>query len=183
MTSVVFPTYLLARMLVSQRWALFAAAGAATIPALAYSEMLLEEPLAYPWAALCFFLLAKALVTRRPAWIVGAALACLVAPLVRGQLAVIIGGAVLAMAAFWFVGDGGRRLRRNWTGWDWVGFVVLGDLRAQRHQRDRVASLGIWQISTQYHKGAHDQGRVLGGRRADDRPWRPAHDRAASARS
>ncbi|MFL5936579.1 MAG: hypothetical protein ACJ76U_07015, partial [Gaiellaceae bacterium] len=33
MTAVVFPTYLLARTLVSRRWALFAAAGAATIPA------------------------------------------------------------------------------------------------------------------------------------------------------
>src|SRR5205823_2607906 len=44
MTAVVFPTYLLARTLVSKPWALFAAAGAAMIPALAYSSMLLVEP-------------------------------------------------------------------------------------------------------------------------------------------
>ena len=41
MTAVVFPTYLLARMIVSRGWALFAAAGSAMIPALAYSSMLL----------------------------------------------------------------------------------------------------------------------------------------------
>jgi hypothetical protein len=153
MTSVIFPTYLLARMLVSRRWALFAAAGAAMIPALAYSEMLLLEPLAYPWAALCFFLLAKAFATRRAGWIGAAAAACLLAPLVRDQLAVIVGGVVLAAAAFWFVGEGGRRLRRNWTRWDWVGFVVLGVCVLS--VLDVIAShrWGIWQVSTQDHKG------------------------------
>ena len=48
MTAVVFPTYGLARMVVSKPWALFAAAGAGAIPALYYSSMLVEEPLAYP---------------------------------------------------------------------------------------------------------------------------------------
>ena len=125
MTAILFPTYLLARMLVSRRWALFAAAGAAMIPALAYSSMLLLEPLAYPWAALCFYLLAKALVTRRPVWMAAAAGACLLAPLVRDQLALIIAGGVAATIVFWFLGAGGSRLRRNWTRWDWTGFVVL----------------------------------------------------------
>ena len=68
MTSVIFPTYFLARMLVSRNAALFAAAAAATIPALAYGPMIIAEPLAYPYAALCFFLIAKALVVRGRAW-------------------------------------------------------------------------------------------------------------------
>jgi hypothetical protein len=153
MTSVVFPTYLLARMLVSRRWALFAAAGAAMIPALAYSSMLLVEPLAYPWAALCFYLLAKALATRRPHWIAAAAVACLLAPQVRSQLAVLVAGAVAAVALFWFTGGGGRRLRRNWTRWDWVGFVVLAlcavsalDVIASHHS-------AVWKVSTELHQG------------------------------
>ena len=175
MTTVVFPTYLLARTLVSRRWALFAAAGAATIPALAYSSMLLEEPLAYPWAALCFLALAKALATRRPGWIGAAALVCLVAPLVRNQLAVIVGGAVLAAAVFWFVGEGGRRLRRNWTRWDWVGFVVLGVCALSVLDVIAAHRWGIWQVSTQFHKARDDRGRALGGGVADDRPRRPAH--------
>ena len=153
MTSVVFPAYLLARMLVSRRWALFAAAGAAMIPALAYSSMLLLEPLAYPWAALCFYLLAKALVTRRPAWIAAAAGACLLAPLMRDQLALIIAGGVAAAIVFWFLGAGGSRLRRNWTRWDWAGFVVL--LICAMSVLEVVAShhWAILQISTQYHEG------------------------------
>ncbi len=51
--------------------ALFAAAGAGAIPALAYSGYIVEENLAYPFAALCFFLIAKAVVASRrgtPAW-------------------------------------------------------------------------------------------------------------------
>src|SRR5439155_11760679 len=86
MTSVVFPTYFLARTLVSKRSAIFAAAAAAAVPALAYSTMLLEEPLAYPFAMLSFFLAAKALAVRSPGWIAAAIAAAVVAPLVRGEL-------------------------------------------------------------------------------------------------
>ena len=50
MTATVFPAYGLARMVVS-RWPALAAAGAATVvPALAYSSIIVEEPLAYPLA-------------------------------------------------------------------------------------------------------------------------------------
>ena len=153
MTSVLFPTYLLARMLVSRRWALFAAAGAAMIPALAYSSMLLLEPLAYPWAALCFYLLVKALVTRRPMWMAAAAGACLLAPLVRDQLALIIAGGVVAAVLFWFLGAGGSRLRRNWTRWDWAGFVLL--LICAVSVLEVIAShrWAVLQLSTEQYKG------------------------------
>ncbi len=150
MTSVVFPTYLLARMLVSRRWALFAAAGAATIPALAYSSMLLLEPLAYPWAALCFYLLVKALVTRHPGWAVAAAAACWLAPAARSQLALVIPAAGLSVVLFWFVGDGGRRLRRNWTRWDWIGFIMLALATVVVVNAIGVHHSPAWQLSTQY---------------------------------
>ena len=48
MTSVIFPTYFLARLVVRRGWALFAAAGAAAIPSLAYSSWIVEETWAYP---------------------------------------------------------------------------------------------------------------------------------------
>ena len=48
MTSVTFPAYALARMLVSRGAALFVAAGAAVIPALIYSSFIITEPLATP---------------------------------------------------------------------------------------------------------------------------------------
>jgi hypothetical protein len=125
MSAVVFPTYWLGRMIMSKRWALLAAATAAAIPAMVYSSFLVEEPLAYPFAALCFFLIAKAL-TRRTRWWIGAAIfTALLAPAVRGQLAVIPG--VLFLAAlfrFW----GSERMRAWRTGWsrgDWIGAFVL----------------------------------------------------------
>jgi hypothetical protein len=153
MTSVVFPAYLFARMLVSKQWALFAAAGAAMIPALAYSSMVLVEPLAYPWAALCFYLLAKALVTRRPLWVTAAAAACLLAPRVRSELAVIAAAAVGSVLAFWFMGDGGRRLRRNWTSWDWTGFVVLSICAFAVLNAVAVHRSPVWELATQHHLG------------------------------
>ena len=61
MTAVVFPTYFLARTIVGKPASLFAAAGAGAVPALAYSQVISEEALAYPYAALCFFLIAKAI--------------------------------------------------------------------------------------------------------------------------
>src|SRR5436305_3507813 len=149
MAAVVFPTYLLARTLVSRNWALFAAAGAAMIPALAYSSMLLIEPLAYPWAALCFYLVARALATRRPAWIGGAVAACAIAPLVRSQLIVIVAGAMAAAVFFWFIGEGGRRVRRNWSTWDWVGFVVLAICIASLVDVIAAHRYGVWAVVTQ----------------------------------
>ena len=62
MTSVLFPTYFLARLVVRRGWALFASIGAAAIPSLAYSSWIVEETVAYPYAAFCFFLIAKALI-------------------------------------------------------------------------------------------------------------------------
>ena len=153
MSAVVFPVYLLARTLVSRRWALFAAAGAAMIPALAYSSMLLVEPLAYPWAALCFYLIARALATRRLAWMVGAVAACLVAPLIRSQLVVIIAGAVAAAVLFWFIGEAGRRLRRNWSRWDWAGFVALAICAAVAVNAAASHRSGVWAAVTQNELG------------------------------
>jgi hydrogenase-4 membrane subunit HyfE len=153
MTAVVFPTYGLARMVVSKRWAMFAATGAALIPALAYSSMLLLEPVAYPWATLCFYLLARALVTRGAAWIAVATVACLAAPLVRLQLVTIVAGAVAAAAIFWFAGAGGHRLRRNWGPWHWSGFVVLAICAAGLLDVLVAHQSHVWSVATENRSG------------------------------
>jgi hypothetical protein len=125
MSSAMFPTYFLARMLVGRTAALFAGTATAAIPALAYSAFLLEEPLAYPWAALCLFLIVKSLATRSRWWIAAAVAACLLAGLVRDQLAVMpVVYAAAAIFVFW-TSERARRWRSQWSRWDWVGFVVL----------------------------------------------------------
>ena len=85
----VVPTYLLARMIATPRAALFAAAGTASVPALAYAPMILEEPLSYPYAALAFFLIAMALARRTVWWITPAVVVALMVGLVRGELGVL----------------------------------------------------------------------------------------------
>lgn len=126
MTSAIFPTYFLARMVVTRPWALFAAVGAVAAPALAYSSFLTEEPPAYPTAALCFFLIAKALATRTRGWILGAGAAVIVAPFVRGELAVLLAVYALAVLFLLWTSVAAKRWRSGWSRWDWAGAIVLG---------------------------------------------------------
>ncbi len=125
MTSVVFPAYWLARLLVSPLFALFAAAGAGSIPAFLYSSMFVEETLAYPYATLCLFLIVKGLTTRRHGWLGAALFASLLAPVVRGELTVL--PAVYLIAVLFLVWTSGeaRRRRASWSRWDWVGAATL----------------------------------------------------------
>jgi hypothetical protein len=125
MTSVVFPTYFLARLVVGRGPALFAAAGAGAIPSLAYSSWIVEETLAYPYSTLCLFLIAKALYVRSRGWIIGAILASILAPVVRGELSVIPVTFALALAFMWWSGERGKRARASWSIGDWIGVVVL----------------------------------------------------------
>ena len=125
MTAAIFPTYLLARMVVSRFWALFAAIGAVAGPSLAYGSFVIEEPLAYPAAALSFLLIAKGLVTRSWRWNIAASISVLLATLIRGQLAVLIVAYVLAALFLAWTSDPMTRWRAGWSAWDWVGFVVL----------------------------------------------------------
>ncbi len=129
MASAVFPTYLLARLVVGRRAGLFAAAGAGAIPSLAYSGYLVEENLAYPYAALCFYLIARGLLELRSGgrrrWPVAAVLASAAAPAVRSELVVIPIMAALALIFAVWSSDWGHERRRSWSAGDWVGTIVL----------------------------------------------------------
>jgi hypothetical protein len=125
MTATVFPAYGLARLFVSRRPALFVAAASAAIPAVAYSSMIVEEPFAYFWSTLSLFLILRALVTPSRWWIGGAVIASLVAPFVRGELAMIPPVFLLAGTFLLWRSEYIARWRRTWSAWDWVGFVTL----------------------------------------------------------
>ena len=61
MTLAAVPTYLLARMLVSRRAAIVVAVLAVAVPGMAYVTTIVPEVLAYPWYALCSWLIVRAL--------------------------------------------------------------------------------------------------------------------------
>ena len=97
MTATVFPAYALARLVVPPWYALAAAGGATIVPALAYSPILVEEPLAYPLATLALWLIARVYV--EPTWGRAglAVLACTAAMLTRTQLSILFALYVLGL--------------------------------------------------------------------------------------
>jgi hypothetical protein len=125
MMATAFPAYGLARLIVGKTAALFVAAAACVIPAMAYSSMIVEEPLAYPYSTLCLFLIARTLVRPTRWWIAGTIVAAIVAPVVRGELVVIPTILVLALLFVGWRTEQVARWRAAWTARDWVGFAVL----------------------------------------------------------
>jgi hypothetical protein len=125
MTATIFPAYALARMVVQPWYALAAAAGAVTVPALAYSTFLVEEPLAYPLATLCLWFIARAFVS--PSWmrVATALVACGAAMFTRTQLSILF--AVFALGGLLYAWQSGqaRRWRSTWSTWDWAGAAIL----------------------------------------------------------
>jgi hypothetical protein len=125
MTATVFPAYGIARTFVGRRPALFVAAASAAIPAVAYSSMIVEEPFAYFWSTLALFLILRALLTPSRWWIGGAVATSLIAPLVRGELAMLPAIFLLAGIFLFWRSQYASQWRRSWTSWDWLGFVTL----------------------------------------------------------
>ncbi len=125
MTATLFPAYGLARMVVSKWYALVAASAAVAVPALAYSPILVEEPLAYPLSTLALWLIVRTL--ERPTWwrVAAAAGICVVAAATRTQLAILL--AVLVLGLLWLAWESApaQQWRTRWTRWDWVGAVTL----------------------------------------------------------
>jgi len=132
MTSVIFPAYGLARLVVPRGPALFAGAASAAIPMLGYSRLIVLEVLAYPVAALAFYVMAKALTTWSRYWLAATLLVLLVAPHVRTQLLVLWPTFAIAAAVALLLGPGGEWLRRRWGPVQWaaaaVGLAVLGHI-------------------------------------------------------
>jgi hypothetical protein len=126
MAAAIFPAYGIARFAVRPGWAVFAAVGTIATPALSYAPILVEEPFAYPAAAVALWLILRASVRPRPLEIGVAAGAVVVAMLIRSQLISLL--AVLAIALL-VVGWNSARVRdwrSTWSRADWVGALLLG---------------------------------------------------------
>jgi hypothetical protein len=126
MASAIFPAYLLARRVLSPGWAYFAAVTTIAAPALSYAPILVEEPWAYPAATLALWLTVRA-VDVPGRWPIALALcACILAVLIRSQLAALLGTFAIALIALGWRTEAMRRWRTAWTTWDRVGAAVLG---------------------------------------------------------
>ena len=184
MTATVFPAYGLARMVVPKWYALAAAGAAVAVPALAYSPILVEEPLAYPIATLALWLIARTLA--RPSW--GRAAAALAAcsrcgtdadaarrslRRVRARAALARVGVASRQTLALAPGDAGTgsAARSCVVG---VAFALLG---ADGTPLDELAR------DDRLLQGPDLRARRLGGRRALDRDRGPARARSASPRS
>ena len=122
MTAAIFPAYGLARLVVSRGWAVAAAIGAVAAPPLAYGPYLLEEPLAYPFSTTALWAITAAVA--RPTWrrfILAGAL-CLVAPFVRGELAVLLAVFGAGVSALLWQTDRFTRWRSGWS----AGALAIG---------------------------------------------------------
>jgi hypothetical protein len=152
MTAAVFPAYALARLLVSPRPALFAAAASIAIPGFMYSSLLLYEPFAYPAATLCLYLIVRALARPTVGTVSVAAIACLAAPLVRTQLAVLPAVFVAAGLVLAWSSEPMRSRRARWTRWDWVGAVTLATGAVVLLNELMSHQSFSWLVSTRFYK-------------------------------
>jgi len=161
MTAAVFPAYAIARVALSPRWAVTAAVGAIAAPALSYSPILVEEPLAYLASTIALWLILRAVLRPARGSIAWALLATLAAAAVRPQLVALAATLALSLLIVAWRSERLRRWRATWSRWDWVGAVTLfvgavivanaiASSRSQeweittRLYKDRIWTYGTW---------------------------------------
>jgi hypothetical protein len=161
MAAAIFPAYLLARLVVTPPWALFAAVTTIAAPALSYAPILVEEPWAYPAATLALWLTVRAIDRPTRGSVALAFGACILAVLVRSQLVALVGALAAGLLMLGWRSERMRRWRASWTGWDRVGaatlaigaliavVALLGHLStewevAATHWKDRMVEYGSW---------------------------------------
>ncbi len=149
MSAAIFPAYALARFVVSRPYALFAAAVLAVAsPPLAYAPYPARRA-ARLSRSRRFALWAIAAAVARPTGsrLLAAGALCLVAPFVRGELAVLL---VIYAVGLGFLGwrtERFARWRSTWTTGDWLGAALLvgrSRNRLQRGCRPPLRSRGTW---------------------------------------
>ena len=113
MTAAMFPTYALARMLMSRPYALLAAIGSVLAPFFIYSAMVMQEPVAYFTAALSFYVAARVLATPARWSVIAAVALAVVAPFIRDELIVVPAIMVAALGLQYVCFGGGRTYLAN----------------------------------------------------------------------
>jgi len=153
MSLAAVPTYLLARMFVSRRAAVTVAVLSIAIPGMSYAAAIVPAVLAYPWYALCSYLIVRCLAYRGRLDYALATAACVVAGLIRWpQFATVPAAFLIALGALWVTGPRGRALHSGWSRGDHFAAIVLGAGALILFNRVILQHEVIWQVSTQYWK-------------------------------
>ncbi|MBA3843034.1 MAG: hypothetical protein H0X39_10530 [Actinobacteria bacterium] len=157
MTAALFPAYALARLFVTHRVALLVGIGTVCVPSLALTGVLMPESLAYFWSVLALWLVARAILRPKRTTLVAAAAATLAAPLVRGQLEVLIPAALIAAGIFVVTGARARGLISKWTRADRIsvavlllGIVIAGDVVLAHHSYEWFIGTHYWHRALTY---------------------------------
>ncbi len=158
MTATLFPAYALARLFVPRLPALACGLAAAAIPSLAYTGLLIPEPLAYLWSTVALWLLARALLRPSRGTIAWAVASIVVAPAFRSQLSVLVLAGLVAAGAAGVSSGRGRSVVRAWSWRERIGALVLTlgaavFLGAFANQHSTS-----WQIGTHFHHRAFTYG-------------------------
>jgi hypothetical protein len=151
MTASLFPAYGLARLFVPRRAAFVCGVAAASIPALAYTGLLIPEPLAYAWSTLVLWLVASALLRATGPRIVAAVVALAIAPAVRAELAVLIPAAGIATAIVLASSLRARRVFRAWMLRERVGAITLLVLATISVDAWLNHHSNSWRVGTYFH--------------------------------
>ena len=161
MTATLFPAYAIARSVLPQRWAIAAAVGAIAAPALSYSPIIAEEPLAYLASTVTLWLLLRAALRPGFQTFAVALAAAAVATAVRSELLALFGAYGVVLAATAWRSQRARAWRETWSLWDWAGaialiitvVIVLNSAiahssqeweRVTTHYKERIWSYGAW---------------------------------------
>ena len=153
MAAAAIPVYLLARTLVSTRWAAAVALGTLCTSAYVYGPLILPEAMAYTWFALTAYLSVQALAGKGRRWTIAAIAVALLGLGVRNQLMMTVAALALAAAVLWVVGPRGKRFRAGWSLADHVGAAVLligAFIVFNRYASPHVL---LWSVTTQSWKG------------------------------
>ena len=85
----------------------------------------MHEAVAYPYATLVLYVLARGIAETSRPWLVAAFVLGLLGPLIRPELVVLPIVVVLAVLIWIWFGEWATRKRAGWTAWHWCAAVAV----------------------------------------------------------
>jgi hypothetical protein len=125
MPLAIVPAYLLARLYAGRVPAFAAAVASVAIPGMFYSNLLMQEAVAYPYSTLVLYVLARGIARGSRRWLAAAFVLGLLGPLIRPELVVLPIVVVLAVVIWIWFGEWATARRSGWTAREWAAAVAV----------------------------------------------------------